>query len=261
MIMSSASIEPERLASPADLVRKDLRIHGHSQLLYWWPVWLAGFLAAAWTWADNRQMILVPEQTQVANNQLVLPANGSIHATLVHVTRSPIPGAVFATVLLAVVIFSHASLRGIWALFAAASLLALVFLLSWMEWWQEIVSWLRGLRVYMNLAAYLVFAVPIFLVWFAAVFIFDRRIYLAFSLGQFRVRDELGDQEKSFDAGGIMFEKRPYDWFRWLIGFGAGDLIIRTGGPSPQVFELPNVIGIGRWMGELEQRLRTRDVE
>ena len=45
-----ASIEPNRVVSPAELIRKDLRIYAHSPLLYWWPVWFAGFLAAAWTW-------------------------------------------------------------------------------------------------------------------------------------------------------------------------------------------------------------------
>lgn len=259
--MSTATTVPGKVVTQGELLPRDLRIHGHSQLLYWWPVWLVGFLAAIWTWADGWQMVLVPSQAQVVNDQIMLPAGGSIYASLVHVARSPIPGAVFVTTLLAVAIFSHTWLRGIWALFAAACLVALIFLLSWMEWWNEIFSWLRGLRVYLNLAAYLVLSVPIFLTWFTAVFIFDRRIYLAFSLGQFRIRDELGDEEKSFDAGGVMFEKKPYDWFRWLVGFGAGDLVIRTGGPAPQVFEMPNVIRVGRWLGELEQRLRTRDVE
>jgi hypothetical protein len=179
---------------------------------------------------------------------------------MVHVALSPAPGAIFVTVLLAVVLFSNVSLRGIWALFAAVCLLAFALLLSWMQWWGDIFDWMLSLRVYMNLGTHLVIAVPIFVVWVLVVFVFERRTYLVFSLSQIRVRDELGGEERVFDAGAVTFEKRPADWFRWLVGYRAGDVVIRVGGPQPQTFELTNVVNVGARLEELERRIRTRDV-
>jgi hypothetical protein len=112
----------------------------------------------------------------------------------------------------------------------------------------------------MNLGAYLTVSLPLFLIWVLAVFVFDRRTYMVFSAGQIRIRDELGSGEKVFDAWNASFEKKQYDWFRRLVGWGAGDLVVRTGGASREVFELPNVSRVGKWLWQIEERLKTRDV-
>jgi hypothetical protein len=64
--------------------------------------------------------------------------------------------------------------------------------------------------------------------------------------------------ENVYDAVGIAFEKEPYDWFRWLVGFGAGDLRVRVGG---QWIDIPNVIGVGNKLRMIETQLRIKDVE
>src|SRR5262245_42354473 len=96
--------------------------------------------------------------------------------------------------------------------------------------------------------------------WAATVFFFDRRTYVVFTTGQVHVRDELGEAEKVYDTGSVSFEKESYDWLRYLIGFGAGDLLVRVGGPQATFYSLPNVIGVGAKMRRVEERLRTRDV-
>jgi hypothetical protein len=90
-------------------------------------------------------------------------------------------------------------------------------------------------------------------------FIVDRRTYVVFSLSQIRVHYAIGEEEKAYDAGGAAFEKAPYDWFRWLIGLGAGDLRVRL--PGGHVIEIPNVVHLGRRLAAIEALLRTRDVD
>jgi hypothetical protein len=238
----------------------DLRIYMHSPLLYWWPVWAVGFLMALWTYLDNYHMVLVPETTVVEGNRLIVPEGGSLEGSSVHMAQSKVPGVVFVLTLLLVVVFSHVWLRGVWSLFIAACIAAAVFLASWLEGWDPLYRWFSMLRIHINLGGYLVISVVLFAVWVLTHFVFDRRTYLIFSVGQIRVRDELGDQEKAFDTGSIAFEKKPYDWFRWIVGCGAGDMVIRVGGSHPQVIELANVVRVGKWLNEMEQRLRTRDV-
>jgi hypothetical protein len=239
----------------------DIRIYSHSSLLYWWPVWALAFLLALWTILENRYMAVVPDGVTIEANTITAPEGVSLEQRLVHVSRSPLPGAIFVTVLLFVAIFSNASLRGPWALFFGASVVALVLLLSWLQWWGPISRWIGMLRIYINLGGYLTIAVPLFLVWVATIFFFDRRTYIVFSAGQLRLRDRLGEAEKVFDAMSVTFEKQAYNWFCRLVGLGAGDLILRAGGSNREVYEMPNVVRVGRWLRLIEERLQTREVE
>jgi hypothetical protein len=239
----------------------DIRIYSHSRLLYWWPVWAVAFLMALWTYVDNSHMALVPAGTVVEGNRLVAPEGTSVLAPLVHVARSPVPGAAFVATLLLVIVFSNASLRGTWGLLFGVCVVAVVFLLSWLGWWVLLYRWAGALTIYVNLGGYLAVAVPLFVVWAVSVFVLDRRTYVIFSAGQLRVCDRLGREERAFDAMSIAFEKRPYNWFHRLVGWGAGDLILKAGGLKGEVFELPNVPRVARWLKRIEERLRTRDVE
>src|SRR5579859_5371955 len=46
-------------------------IYSHSNLFYWWPVWLLGFIMAGITWYEDHQMAVVPAGTVVATDRLV----------------------------------------------------------------------------------------------------------------------------------------------------------------------------------------------
>ncbi len=238
----------------------DIRIYMHSPLLYWWPVWAVGFVMALWTLLGDYHMVLVPAGTEVQGNVITAPAGEQLAEPAVHIARSRIPGGVFVLTLLLVVLFSNASLRGPWALLTGVSAVALIFLIGWLDLWAPLFRWVSLLRVHMNLGAYLAISLPLFLIWVLAVFVFDRRTYMVFSAGQIRIRDELGAGEKVFDAWNASFEKKQYDWFRRLVGWGAGDLVVRTGGVSRETFELPNVPRVGKWLRQIEERLKTRDV-
>jgi hypothetical protein len=239
----------------------DIRIYSHTRVLYWWPVWAIAFAMALWTWLDHRALAIVPENSSIAGNILTAPEDVQLEQRLVHVSRSPLPGAIFIATLLFIAIFSNASLRGPWALFFGAVVACFLLFFSWMHWWGPIARSLGLLRIYINLAGYLAVAIPLFAAWLLTFFFLDRRTYIVFGASQLRVCDELGEAEKVFDASGVAFEKQPYDWFRRLVGCGAGDLVVRTGGTSAQTYELSNVVRVGRWLNRVEARLKTRDVE
>jgi hypothetical protein len=239
----------------------DIRIYSHSPLLYWWPVWAVAFLMAFWTYLDNYHMALVPPGSIAEERQLTVPEGTRLEAPLVHVARSSAPGTVFVVTLLLVAVFSNASLRGTWALIFGVSVAALAFLISWVGWWGVLYHWTGMLHVYINLGGYLAVAVPLCLVWAVTFFFLDRRAYVVFSAGQLRVCDRLGCEERVVDAMSVSFEKRPYNWFHRLVGWGAGDMLLRAGGLKGEVFELPNVVGVGGRLRQIEERLKTRDVE
>jgi hypothetical protein len=256
-----ATIETPPVAVSHPPHQPDIRIYSHSPLLYWWPVWAVGFLMALWTYLDNYHLALVPQNTVVEGRRLVAPEGTPLQAPVEHVARNSVPGRIFVATLLLVIVFSNAALRGTWALVLGVTVVALVFLLSWLGLWGPVYQGARLLNVTINLGGYLAIAVPLCVVWVLTFFLFDRRTYVIFSAGQLRVCDRLGQEERGFDAMSVAFEKRPYNWFHRLVGWGAGDMILRAGGLKGEVYELPNVVRVARWLKLIEERLKTRDVE
>jgi hypothetical protein len=251
---------PEKVVVKESATPPDLRIYTHSSLLFWWPVWVVGLGMALWTYADGYSMVLVPRNATVGASQAQAPEGKALESPLVQVARSKVPGVVFVLTLLLVIFCTHAWIRGPWALFFAAACAALVLFVSWGDWWEPLLRRFRMLRVYINLGGYLLIAVPLLLAWLVTVFVFDRRTYMVFSVGQVRLGARLGEGERAYDTSHVAFEKRPYDWFRRLIGFGAGDMVVRIGGPHPEVVELCNVVHVGKRLRVMEDRLRTKDV-
>jgi hypothetical protein len=256
--MATASLQ-----QPAILTHqreKELKVIMHTGLLYWWPVWVVGFLMAVWTALDDYHMILVPDGTTIAGNTLTVPDGATMDAPLLHVSRSKLPGILFAVTLALVVGCSGGWMRGWRAYFFAATVVALVLLLSWAGLWGSLYDVARYLDIRINLGGYLVLSTVLFLIWTWFFFFVDRQVYVVFSKSQIRIHNRILEEERAFDAGGVAFQVREYDWFRWLVGGGAGDIVLRLGG-SPQPIELPNVLRVGRRLNEIEKLLRTRDVD
>jgi hypothetical protein len=208
-------------------------VYGHSNLFYWWPVWLVSFVLAGVTYFE---------------------ADPSA-------TGSTVPGAVFVVTLLAVAVSSTVVLRGMVSLVAAVVLVALVAAFAWFGWWDDIFAYLGGLDIRINAAGYLCVGVPLFLAWAAVVFVYDRQHYVAFDSGQIRYVQEVGDSQMAMQSEGATVEKRRSDAFRhWVLGLGAGDLVIRAGGHGGQAIELENVLHIGRKMAVIDRMLREKAV-
>jgi hypothetical protein len=237
----------------------DIKLYSHSLLLYWWPVWAVAFLAALWTAVDHYPMAPVPAAAEVQPDGAAAADQRGWPPVMV--ARSSLPGYAFVLTLLLVAVFSNSSLRGLWAFFFGACVVALILLMNWLQLWAPLFHWMQQLRIHLNLAGYLAIAVPLFLVWVVAFFFFDRRTYMIFSASQLRVCDHLGAEEKVFDSSSIALEKKPFNWFHRLVGWGAGDLILKAGGTNREAYEFPNVIRVGKWLDQIERRLKTRDVE
>lgn len=256
--MSTAA--PAKVISNPTTRPEEICIYFHTPILYWWPVWAVALAMALWTAVDNSHMVLVPDGTVVEANRVIAPAGAKVETPLVHVASSRWPGIIFALTLLVVIYVTNASLRGVWGLFGLATLASVILLFNWLDWWAPLWRWVGLLHIYLNLGAYLFLAVPVFVAWVATVFFLDRRTYMIFSTGQVRIRDELGEAEKVHDTMTVTFEKAPYDWLRFAVGLGAGDLLVRVGGASPATYQLPNVVRVGRAVSLIAERLRTRDV-
>ena len=213
-------------------------VYGHSNLFYWWPVWLVAFVLAGVTYAGGGQPSLPGE---------VVRGNG--------------PGVLFVITLLAVAFSSTVLLRGMMSVLAVVAAVAVAVTFAWFGWWDDIFGYLGGLDIRINTAGYLCVGVPLFLAWLAVMLLYDRQHYVVFGRGQIRYVQEVGDSEMVIPAEGASVEKRRSDGFRhWVLGLGAGDLVIRVGGTNGPTIEMDNVLWIGRKMAVIDRMLREKAV-
>ena len=128
-------------------------------------------------------------------------------------------------------------------------------------WWDNILEAASQSHVYINGFGYLAISMPLLVLWLVVVLFFDRKMSMVFAPGQLLVRQDIGSGEVAYDTGGMVVAKRRSDLFRhWLLGFGSGDLLVKTGGAHPQQFEMPNVLFVGNKLHLIQEMLQTREV-
>jgi hypothetical protein len=258
-----------------------IKIVSHSDLFYWWPVWAVGFLMALLTYQDGHRMALVPDGTVAEKGRrveghegprdvLVVPpekelpldrATGALIQPHLRMAVSNNLGVVYATVLLLVIFITNVRLRGVWTLVAILIVLFLSVIFALAGWWDRILQLMGMADVHINAFGYLCISTTLFAVWLAVFVFFDRLVYATFIRGQFRMHLAVGAGETAYEVFGMVLHKRRDDLFRhWILGFGSGDLIVRTGGANPQTFELPNVLFVGSKLRMAQQMLQEREV-
>jgi hypothetical protein len=284
---------PSQLKPPPEPVKREIRIVSHCTLFYWWPVWAIGFLMWLITMFSGQHMVTVPAGTtakfegtivkvegkkkgdaqveeKVDIYELPPPANrlakdpahkGQPLQPYLHMSDNKNLGIFFVAILLLVIGITNIPLRGLWSVIVIVLLLSVVIIFALLEWWTVILGWLSFLDIRINAAGYFVISAALFALWLVIMLIFDRQVYMVFSSGQMRVRQEIGDAETMYDTTGMQVKKERSDLFRhWILGLGSGDLIVKTAGANSQEFHMPNVLFIGRKVAEIEQLMAQKQV-
>jgi len=268
---------------------REIKLISHSPLFYWWPVWLFGFFMAGWTYVEDHRFAALPADTTIAyTNELaqgvsdyklqtkVVPEGMTKQVkTALDNTKEPVRGtafpvrvsqhawlgSLFVAILVLVVIITNVPLRGLWSFLVIIMLIVIALFIHVLHGWDDIFERLGHLRIYINLAGYLTIATVILIVWLLAVFIFDRRSFVIFTPGQIRVCEHIGDSVRTYDTAGVTMLKQRDDLFRhYILGFGSGDLILKTAGADSHEIKMPNVLGIGWQLRAVEDMLRERSV-
>jgi len=278
---------PAPAAAPTPALPQEIKVISHSILFYWWPVWFFGFVFALWTYSDGDRMIIVGKDSTIVRKQEAAP-DGKVHYKYivevegdtkrmtddaekknenlflprVRVSPRTWMAPLFFTILYLVILITSIPLRGLWSLVAIISIGTLSLAFSLFEAWDPILKALGDLHVFMNLAGYFTLGMAVFISWALAVYIFDRRTYMVFTPGQVKVCEEIGGREMVYDTTNLTMEKRRDDWFRHIIlGFGSGDLTVKTAGADRHEIILPNVAFVGSKIIAIEQMLRSRQTQ
>ena len=130
----------------------EIRVYGHNNLFYWWPVWAAGFLLAFLTYLDGHVMAVVPAGTEVESGQVLPGHDDRPRDVLVAPPGQPVPplpgaapgessprllmaannnyGVAFVGVLLLVVVSTNFLLRGLLSVVAVAGIAITILFLG-----------------------------------------------------------------------------------------------------------------------------------
>ena len=250
-----------------------IKVISHSSLFYWWPIWAFSFFCAAWTYVENHRMAIVPADSRLLSDGgdtvLRIPGepprlwkdvatdDSGIKHPKARVTAGAWMGPTFCILLLLVIVITNVPLRGLWSIVAIISIALLSLIFTLLGWWEDIFRGLGNLHIYINMAGYLFLGTVLIIIWALSIYLFDRRTYIIFTPRQVRVCEEIGGREKVYDTMGMTVEKHRDDLFRhWVLGFGSGDLTVRTSGADRHEIILPNVLAIGWKLKMIEDMVR-----
>jgi hypothetical protein len=209
---------------PSPDVLPELRLYSHSTLLYWWPVWLFGYLFAVLTYFKGGYVELDEVRRDIFHQ------NSGI-------------GLTFVFILFIVILFTNIKLRGIYSLTLILGTGLLVALLALAGWWDDVLAFIPYLSIHMNMGFYVVFSTLLLVTWLLSVFFFDRLTYFVVRPGQLIRMNRIGGGEETWDSRGMLVEERADDYFRhYLLGLGSGDLTLTTSGAKKETIYIPNVV-------------------
>jgi hypothetical protein len=273
----STSAKP---ASPVKTLGPDsvIRVVSHTGLVYWWPVWLAGFILSGLTFLDGDRMAIVPKGTQVKAAgekvyELTVPDRPS--ASLVQAAEatargeSAFPvrasgnrdfGMVYIVILLVVIFGSNVPLRGLWSVVAILLVVVLTGVLAYFDVWGWLLETFWGLHIEITLAGYLVPSIVLLILWLVTVFGLDQLRYVLFAAGQFTVCEGIGQAREVYDMTRVTVRKRHSDLVRhWILGLGAGDLIISVPNQNREII-MSDVLFVDRKIRQIAELMKIRQV-
>jgi hypothetical protein len=153
-------------------------------------------------------------------------------------------GILFLSTTLLVIVLTIFQFRGLWSFIVLIVLVALSFSMSLLGVWDSLLSFLQSINVQINSSTYLMIASGLGSLWFIMVLVIDRQRSVTITATEVRFRTTYGNSELAFPIEDVTLEHLADDaLMHWILGFGSGDVLIRTKGNGefyfPNVFFLP----------------------
>ena len=212
-----------------DCSREGIIFYSHSQIIYYWPIWLGAYVLSDLT-------VFGGFSNEIGGQLFALEYLTLMHLVIVGV----------------VVFFTNVNLRGVWAMVFGVSALAGGLALTLLGWWDPLLQQLGNLQLSVNSDFYRAMGAVLFIPWLFVVFVFDLRRYFHFQPSQITMVNEIGEGEKNFDSFGVVMEKHRDNYVQHMaLGFGSGDLSIATHGGDREVMTFPNVLRINKVLKEV----------
>lgn len=207
---------------------REVRLVAHSNLIYWWVVWLYGYVCALATYVNH---IVVPFGTK----QIKFFPEAWL-------------GLSYIAIVLFVVVFTNVRARVLHTFIIAAVLSLALIGIEWQWGLGSIFRFVPELKVQMNLAFYMVASTGLLIIWLIVIFGIDHLTYWRFAGGQVMERHRLGNAPGNvYDTRGMLMRRLPDDLFRHKIlglgflGLGTGDVVFKPSVQGSEPFVIENV--------------------
>lgn len=141
-----APVEPPVREAPAE--HKEIYLYSHSPLVYWWPVWVVGYVMYALTWWYGEPLTVGGEAIKVHPGSSL--------------------GVLFFLTVFLVVVISNVSVRGYASGMVVMGIITVAVILAYFSFWGPILGWFGDLNVYLNQGAYFWFSTLMLVVWASA---------------------------------------------------------------------------------------------
>lgn len=213
---------------------QDLKVYTHSPILYWWPIWLLGFVfyaLIAFGIGDGNDAA-----ARVQGQSFVFVLVFTIFSTTVRLRG---PNSVILGLVLAIggILLFTANLSG------------------------PLAAFIGGLDIRMSPAFYLFTGVSVFLMWAVMIFGFDKVKFYEFSPGQIRERVFWGSGDRAESGSNARCQYRKDDFLRHrMLGLVVtGDIEITLA--NGEVWHLHNVLFAKQKAHRINELIVTRPVD
>jgi hypothetical protein len=214
-------------------------IYQHSDLLYWWPIWLYGYICAGFTF-------ILGKRIDIGGHKAV------------QIFPDAWLGLSFVLLFMLIVTLTHMKSRGVYSIVIALVGALLAIGVQWAYGWGQVFSGVTFLLIYMNLAFYLLVSTWLLVIWLASVFWVDRMSYWRFIPGQV-VEHHLWGVDNVYDTLGMTVKKLPDDlMLHKVLGLGTGDLVLSTTGATERQILIENVWRVRKQLPDIEKLIVTR---
>ena len=211
-----------------------LKIYTHSPILYWWPIWLLGFVFGFVS------MFVSGEGTEAA---------------------ARVQGQTFVFVLVFVIFSTTVKLRGANSVILGLILAIGGILLATANLSGPIASFIGGLDIRMSPAFYWFVSISVFLMWAIMIFGFDKVKFYEVAPGQVRERVFWGSGDRAESGANARCKYLKDDFLRHrMLGLVVtGDIEITLG--DGEVWYLHNVLFAKEKANRINELIVTRPVD
>ncbi|WP_084400014.1 hypothetical protein [Henriciella aquimarina] len=210
-----------------------MKVYTHSPILYWWPIWLLGFLFFFFQWTD------------IAGTQ----------------TGERMLGLIFVFTLVFVIFSTTVRLRGANSVIFGLILLIGFILLTFANLSGPIAQFLGQLDIRMSNTFYLFTGLCIFVMWALMIFGFDKVRYWEVVPGQLHERVFWGSGDRAESGASARCRYRSDDFLRHrILGLVVtGDIEVTLG--DGEVWRMHNVLFAKRRTRRMNELIVTRPVD
>jgi hypothetical protein len=231
---TSAEIQPHGHVQDALNQLTTLKIYTHSPILYWWPIWVLGFVFGFVS------MFVGGEGTEAA---------------------ARVQGQTFVFVLVFVIFSTTVKLRGANSVILGLILLIGAILLATANLSGPVAAFIGGLDIRMSQSFYWFIGVSVFVMWAVMIFGFDKVKFYEIAPGQVRERVFWGSGDRAESGANARCKYLKDDFLRHrMLGLiVTGDIEITLG--DGEVWYLHNVLFAKEKAHRINELIVTRPVD